>query len=214
VKWLLLDVDDVLYDSSYLKSVARELAVRAMRDVGLPIDEEVALETLGEVVKEKGDDYPYHFNEMMRRLGLKEDFRVIAAGVVAYHDVKRALLKPMPGVVDLILQARDMGVKVGVISKGPPVKEWEKVIRLGLFHLVDRAWIGEDISVDSVVREVGDNLLLVTADQELAKEATSIGVKVIYIASKEPDPSLAKSGAEVVGRWEALGRIRSLLREL
>ncbi len=213
MKWLLLDVDDVLYDSSYLKSVARELAIRAMKDVGLPIDEEAALETLEKVVKEKGEDYPYHFNEMMRRLGLKEDFGVIAAGVVAYHDVKRALLKPMPGVVDLILQARDLGVKVGVISKGPPVKEWEKIIRLGLYHLIDKAWIGEKISIADVVGEVGKDLLLVTADQELAKEATSIEVKVIYIALREPDQSLSRE-AEVVGRWEALRRIRSLLREL
>ncbi len=212
MKWLLLDVDDVLYDSSYLKSVARELAIRAMRDVGLPIDEDIALEILNQVVKEMGEDYPYHFNEMMRRLGLREDLGVITAGVVAYHDVKRALLKPIPGAVDLILYARDLGVKVGVISRGPPVKEWEKVIRLGLYHLIDGAWIGDEVSISDVLNKAGKEVLLVTADQGLAKEASSEGVKVIYIAKEEPNPDLSKLGVEVVGRWEAWDRIRNLLR--
>lgn len=150
MKLLLMELDNVLYDSRLLKAIAREWAVTAMREAGLPVDHERALGALIEVVREKGEDYPFHFDEMMIRLGLKKDYRVIAAGVIAYHDVKRAFLRPLPGVMQLIVSARDKGFGIGVMSRGEPVKEWEKILRLGIHHTVHQIWIGRDISLEDV----------------------------------------------------------------
>lgn len=153
MRLLLMELDNVLYNSKLLKAIAREWAVTAMREAGLPVDHETAIETLMEVVREKGEDYPFHFDEMMVRLGLRKDHRVIAAGVIAYHDVKKAFLRPLPGIIQLIINARDRGFRIGVISRGEPVKEWEKILRLGIHHIVHRIWIGEDISLEDIFSE-------------------------------------------------------------
>ncbi|RDD54212.1 MAG: hypothetical protein BA066_00230 [Candidatus Korarchaeota archaeon NZ13-K] len=150
MRLLLMELDNVLYNSKLLKAIAREWAITAMREAGLPVDHERALGALMEVVREKGEDYPFHFDEMMERLGLRKDHRVIAAGVIAYHDVKRAFLRPLPGVMEIIVSARDRGFRVGVISRGNPVKEWEKVLRLGIHHAVHHIWVGKEISLEDV----------------------------------------------------------------
>ena len=150
MKLLLLELDNVVYDSKLLKAVAREWAVTMMREAGLPVDHETAIGTLMEVVRERGEDYQFHFDEMMERLGLRKDHRVIAAGVIAYHDVKKAFLRPLPGIMQLITNARDRGFAIGVISRGEPVKEWEKILRLGIHHVVHRIWVGKESSIDDV----------------------------------------------------------------
>lgn len=181
MKLLLMELDNVLYNSKLLKAIARDWAVTVMREAGLPVDHETAVETLMEVVREKGEDYPFHFDDMMERLGLRKDHRVIAAGVIAYHDVKRTFLRPLPGVMELIMNARDKGFRVGVISRGEPVKEWEKVLRLGIHHLVHQIWIGREVSLDDVF-SCGYNpeeTIFVEWSEENIERAVKAGIKFI-----------------------------------
>ncbi len=179
MKLLLMELDNVLYNSRLLKAIAREWAVTAMREAGLPVEHEIAIETLMEVVKDKGEDYPFHFDEMMIRLGLKKDFRVIAAGVIAYHDIKRAFLRPQPGIMELVMRARDMGLTIGVISRGEPVKEWEKVLRLGIHHIAHKIWIGRDVSIRSILSEgfKPEETIFVVWNPENFNEAKELGIK-------------------------------------
>ncbi|MEM0295703.1 MAG: hypothetical protein QXO55_00635 [Candidatus Korarchaeum sp.] len=181
MKLLLMELDNVLYNSRLLKAIAREWAVTAMREAGLPVDHETAIGTLMEIVREKGEDYPFHFDEMMTRLGLRRDYRVIAAGVIAYHDVKKAFLRPLPGITQLIINARDRGFRIGVISRGEPVKEWEKILRLGIHHLVHQIWIGKDISLRDVFSEgySPEKTIFVVWSNENYETAKGINVKYL-----------------------------------
>ncbi len=218
MKLLLLEIDNVLYDSDLLKGTAREWAITAMKEVGLPVDFDTALETLMEVIREKGEDYPFHFNEMMRRLGLKEDFRVISAGVIAYHDVKRAFLKPLPGVIETILAAREEGAKVGIISEGDPVKEWEKVIRLGVHHLIHFSWIGKDISLADVFSSAEispQKTVFLTGNEEKSREAMSMGVRSLILITRNRAQVVENGKTKgVYETWQMENAVRNLLRRL
>jgi len=216
IKLVIFDVDDVLYDATLQKRNARENAVRAMIDAGLPVDYEVFLGKLREVIEEKGEDYGKHFDETLIRLGLKVDPRVIAAGVVAYHDTKRAYLKPFPNAFKTILLLREKGYKVGVCTAGQSIKDWEKIIRLGMHHLFHNAWVGEACkeTFEKIVKEMNIEspaVVFITAKPHLVNEAKKAGWRIIRIrrgkwAMKEAE----KPDMEVQSVWEVEKAIKSL----
>lgn len=219
MRLLLLGIDNVLYDSNLLRGIAREWAIKTMKEAGLPVDFDRAMATLMDVVRERGEDYPYHFNDMIKRLGLKEDYRIIAAGVVAYHDVKKIFLKPIPGIVEAMIAAREKGFRVGVFSKGDPVKEWEKILRLNLHHLIHETWIGGDLSISDVFSKGADfsphETIAVLSSSDALEEASEKGVRFLV--------RVTKNGAEVMehGRvkevheiWRMGSAVRNLLGKL
>ncbi len=217
MKLLLLEIDNVLYDSNLLKGIAREWALTAMKEAGFPVDYDTAMSILKEVIREKGEDYPYHFNELMLRLGLKEDYRVIAAGVIAYHDVKRAFLKPLPGIIDAILAAREAGLNIGVISSGDPVKEWEKVIRLGVHHLIHSSWIGPHFSLEDVFSDGFDpkKTILIANSDKIVREAKEINVKFLVLLTENGAEVIEEGmSKEVYETWRVGTAVRNLLRRL
>ena len=212
---LLLGTDNVLYDADKLRGIAREWAITVMREAGLPVEHEAAMEALLEVIREKGQDYPRHFNEMMRRLGLKEDIKVVAAGVIAYHDVKRAFLRPLPGIVEAVTEARRRGIFVGIYSRGDPIKEWEKVIRLGVHHLIDGAWIGPDERLRQVLSgfDLGSSIF-VTGDPAAADEALKIGVGIVgRVDNGRIEIWDRRAGERYWEKWDPRNVVLSLLEK-
>lgn len=154
IKCILFDVDDVLYDASLQAEMARLNAIRAMIEAGLPSDVENAYRVLKEIVKEYGPDYPRHFDKLLERLGLRWDPRVIAAGVVAYRETNMAYLRPYPDTVTTLLKLRDLGYRLGVVSDGRTVKQWQKLISLGLQHFFQYVLISEEAGSETIGPEM------------------------------------------------------------
>jgi putative hydrolase of the HAD superfamily len=136
-------LNDTLYNATEQKSRARFAAVESMIENGLPVDIETAYTLLEEVVREVGDDAPNHFNLLLRRLGVRDDPRIIAAGVVAYRDASRAALRPFPEVPSTLIALREKGRTLVTLSSGDSVKEWQKLIQLGLQHFFHSVWVAE-----------------------------------------------------------------------
>jgi putative hydrolase of the HAD superfamily len=65
-------------------------------------------------------------------MGLEPDPKIVAAGVIAYHEAKRKYLVPFSDARRTLDALRKKGYKLGVVSNGIPVKQWEKLIRLNL----------------------------------------------------------------------------------
>lgn len=154
---LIFGIDDVLYDASQQLSASRMSAVKAMREAGLPVDLETAYRTLEEIARETGPDDTKHFDKLLERLGLKWNPAVIAAGVVAYRATSPVYLTPFPDAVVTLLKLRDRRFRLGVASKGRAVKQWQKLIQLGLDHLFHAVTISEEtgsevLNVDTVLK--------------------------------------------------------------
>jgi len=165
-------VDDVLYDMSQQLSASRMSAVKAMREAGLPVDIETAYRTLEEIVKETGPDHTRHFDSLLERLGLNWNPEVIAAGVVAYRATSPVHLKPFPDTVPTLLKLRDSGYRLGVSSKGRAVKQWQKLIQLGLEHMFHAVTISEETGSEELTGET----LLKTLEKLDVKPERSIFV--------------------------------------
>jgi putative hydrolase of the HAD superfamily len=153
VEALVFAIDDVLYDTSQQLSASRMSAVRAMREAGLPADIETAYRKLDEIAKETGPDDTKHFDKLLERLGLKWNPEVIAAGVVAYRATSPVYLKPFPDAVPTLLGLRDNGYKLGVASKGRAVKQWQKLIQLGLEHIFHVVTISEETGSEKLTTD-------------------------------------------------------------
>ncbi len=119
-------------------------AVRAMREAGLPVDVETAYRTLESIVAETGTDDTRHFDRLLERLGLRWNPEVIAAGVVAYRETSPVYLRPFPDTVPTLLGLRDRGCRLGVACKGRAVKQWQKLIQLGLEHVFHTVTVSEE----------------------------------------------------------------------
>jgi putative hydrolase of the HAD superfamily len=150
VESVVFAVDDVLYDTSQQLSASRMSAVKAMKSAGLPIDIETTYRKLEEIVKERGPDDTRHFDTLLERLGLKWNPEVIAAGVVAYRATSPVYLTPFPDAVPTLLKLRDAGYKLGVASNGRAVKQWQKLIQLGLEYVFHTVTISEEVGSEKM----------------------------------------------------------------
>ncbi len=150
VKCLIFDIEDTLYDSSLQMRMTRLNAVRAMIEAGLPIDLETGYKTLEEIVSQYGPHYTKHFDSLLERLGLRWNPAVIAAGVVAYRETSDVYLKPFPDTIPTLVKLRDQKYKLGVVSDGRSVKQWQKLIQLGVHHLFHSVVITEDLKATNL----------------------------------------------------------------
>lgn len=159
VKAVLFDIEDTLYDSSLQMRMARLNAIRAMIEAGLPLDVETTYKKLEEIVDEYGPHYNKHFDKLLERLGLKWNPAVIAAGVVAYRETSQAYLKPLPETFLTLVKLRDQKYKLGIVSDGLAVKEWQKLIQMRLHHLFHSVVISEELGSIKLTSEVFEKCL-------------------------------------------------------
>ena len=146
IKAVLFDIDDTLFDSTTLSKMARMNAIKAMIECGLPIRSvQKGHSLLMKIVEKYGSNYDKHFDRLLETLGCCKDPKIIVAGIVAYHDTKLAYIKPNSDVIPTLIALRDKGCKLGIVSNGRSVKQWEKLIRLGLHHFFDVVIVSEDV---------------------------------------------------------------------
>jgi putative hydrolase of the HAD superfamily len=155
IKAVFFDIDNTLFDSTTLAKMARINAIKAMIESGLPIDSvDEGYSLLTFLVKKYGPNYDKHFDKLLETLGCNKEPKIIAAGIVAYHDTKVAYINPDPHVIPTLIALRDRGLKLGVISNGRAVKQWEKIIRLRLHHFLHTVIISEEVGFEKPHPEI------------------------------------------------------------
>lgn len=147
-KAVFFDIDDTLYDTSGFAKLARKAAINVMIDAGLPLSSDDAYKMLREIIKEKGSNYDKHFNVLTKRVFGEEKPLLIALGMITYHNVKFALLRLFPETMSTLIYLKSKGYHLGVISNGITIKQWEKLIRLGLHHFFDEVITSEEAGAE------------------------------------------------------------------
>jgi putative hydrolase of the HAD superfamily len=89
----------------------------------------------------------------LEEIGVGWNPKIIAAGVAAYEHTKVGYLKPFPGVVPTLFELKK-NYKLGVISNGPAVKQWEKLVGLGIHHFFDSVSTSEEIGREKPQKEI------------------------------------------------------------
>lgn len=148
IKAVFFDIDDTLYDTSGFAKLARKAALNAMIDAGLPLSHDDAYTLLREIIKEKGSNYDRHLNVLTKRVFGEEKPLLIAIGMITYHNVKFALLRLFPETMSALIHLKAHGYHLGVISNGLTIKQYEKLVRLGLHHFFDSVVTSQQANVE------------------------------------------------------------------
>ncbi len=147
IKGVLFDLDDTLYDSSSFADRARREAIKMMIDSGLNATEVEAYNILQRIIKQKGSNYTKHFDDLVKAIMGHYEPKIITMGIITYHNVKFALLRPYPDTIKTLIELKNMGLKLGVITDGITIKQWEKLIRLGIVDFFDDVITSEEFGL-------------------------------------------------------------------
>jgi putative hydrolase of the HAD superfamily len=200
---ILFDIDDTLFPSSDFSALARRNALTAMIRMGLHEDYDTLKEELDKVIEEKGSNFQSHFDELCRRRGISHPARYIAAAIAAYHDTKTSI-QPYPKVPYALLKLKERGHKLYIATNGSSVKQWDKLIRLGIALYFDGVFVSEDIGRqkdEQFFREVLSRLgsepegCLMVGDREDAdiRPAKAVGIRTVRVlcGRRKDEPSEA-----------------------
>ena len=155
IKLVGFDLDDCLFDSTMLSQRARIEGIDTMINFGLKIDRQKALILIDEIVKEYGSNSPEHYNYFIRRLNELEKFsisfidqvRYITAAVMAYHAQKIKYIELYDDVISCLENIKENSIKTAIITDGIPIKQYEKILRLGIDDLIDLVVISDEIGI-------------------------------------------------------------------
>lgn len=134
---MVFDLDNTLVDFMKMKRRAIEEAIPAMIDAGLDITPEYAKKLIDEIYKEQGIEYQKVFDEFLKRVLQKVNYKVLSAGIVAYRRAREAALTPYPHVYSTLNIIMKMGVKMGILSDAPIKEAWLRLAYLNLHHIFD-----------------------------------------------------------------------------
>ncbi len=144
IKAVLFDLDNTLIDLRKLKQMSIEASVAAMIDAGLNVPRSKIMKTIDRIYREKGVEYQKIFNDALKELIGKVDYKILAAGISAYRKIKSAHLDPYPEVFPTLIKLIKRGYKLGIISDAPRIQIWTRLCDTKLQHFFDIVISAED----------------------------------------------------------------------
>ncbi len=225
IKAVFFDIDDTLYDTSGFAKLARKAALQAMIDAGLPLSQQEAYLLLREIIKEKGSNYDKHFNILTKRVMGEEKPLLIALGMITYHNVKFALLRLFPDTMSTLIYLKKSNYQMGVISNGLTIKQWEKLIRLGLHHFFDDVVTSQEAKSEKPDRKIfqlaldrmgcpaEESVMVGNKFSEDILGATKAGMSAILVNSKltEAEKELIKREGLKVDVVSDINQVKTIL---
>jgi putative hydrolase of the HAD superfamily len=215
LKAVFFDIDNTLYDSAKLASMARMNSVLAMIDAGLDEPEDQILKDLNSVIRKYGPNYHHHYDELLKMYD-RLDPKIIAAGVVAYEHTKIAYLKPFAGVDPVLIELKK-NLSLGVISNGLRIKQWEKLVGLRIHHFFSAVITSEECGCEKPSPEIfraalealkvkpGDAVMVGDKYDLDIDGAKNVGMHAIWLRKGEP-----KNSNEIKSFSQILERIKGL----
>ena len=222
---VFFDVDDTLLDTSTFAQTARKAAIGLMVDNGLPLDKDEAYGVLKTIIRKKGSNYGKHFNVLTQVVLGREDPMLVALGMITYHNVKMALLKPFAETIDSLIYLKSQGYRLAVISNGITIKQWEKLVRLNIYSFFDEVITSEEVGAkkpDKIIYDVAlrkmkgvpdTSVMIGNKFREDALGAVNAGMGAILVNSDitEEDREYIKKEQLDITIAESIGDINTIL---
>ncbi len=144
MKLLLFDLDNTLYPTFEQVNVCRLMAVRAMIKRGLKGDEPSLMIKLNNIIKRLGSNNQGHYDALVKEVNGNYDLSIISIGITTYNTTKQRLMKLYPN-TKRVLNVLKKRFMIGILTKGNPKKQWDKINRLGLYEFFkNNVWIVND----------------------------------------------------------------------
>jgi len=144
IRAVLFDLDNTLIDFWKMKTMSIEAAVSAMIDAGLKMGHAEAVAKLFRIYKELGFEYYYIFEKFLEQELGKVDWKILANAIVAYRKVRDGFLEPYPGVMRTLLELKQGGVKIGILTDASRLNAWIRITTMKLDDFFDAVVCFED----------------------------------------------------------------------
>jgi len=206
IKAVLFDLDNTLIDFWKMKKMTCDAAISSMIDAGLKVNKEKALKELFGIFEKHGFEDSTVFQKfLIKKLG-KVDYRILAHGVVAYRKVRIGFLEPYPHVVSTLLELKEKGLKLAIVTDAPKLKAWMRLASMRISDYFDAVVAFEDtkhLKPSSLPFEAALNKLRVRPENCLMigdwperdiKGAKRLGMKTCF--ARYGNAKVRKSGAD------------------
>lgn len=137
IKAVVFDVDNTLVDFIKWKNAAVDSAIVAMIDAGLDLTPDQAHRKIFEIYDKKGIEYQEVFDDLLQEVLGYIDYRILAAGIVAYRRAREGALVAYPHVNLALLRLFRMRLKLAVVSDAPKLQVWMRLVQLGVDNFFD-----------------------------------------------------------------------------
>ncbi|MFH1182393.1 MAG: TIGR02253 family HAD-type hydrolase [Candidatus Woesearchaeota archaeon] len=144
IKAVIFDLDNTLIDFMKMKKAAVNAAVDAMISAGIKMPKEEATKALYELYDKYGIEYQQIFQKFLQKTNRKVDYKILAAGIVAYRKVQPSFLEPYGSAVPTLLRLREQGLKLAIVSDAPRLKAWLRLVEMKLQDFFDVVVCHED----------------------------------------------------------------------
>jgi HAD superfamily hydrolase (TIGR02253 family) len=144
IKAVIFDLDNTLIDFMKMKKAAVNAAVDAMISAGIKMPKEQATKTLYELYDQYGIEHQQIFQKFLQKANKGVDYKILAAGIVAYRKVQPSFLEPYSNVVPTLLRLRERGLKLAIVSDAPRLKAWLRLVEMKLQDFFDVVICHED----------------------------------------------------------------------
>ena len=134
IRAVVFDLDNTLLDFDRMKEASVSAAAEAMLDAGLSGTREEIIRGIYEVYERKGIEAQDVFDCFLEEKLGRVDYRVLAAGVVAYRRAKAGSMNLFPGARYTIVELLRRGIRLGILSDAPALQAWTRLAELGLHH--------------------------------------------------------------------------------
>jgi HAD superfamily hydrolase (TIGR02253 family) len=137
MKAIIFDLDNTLIDFMRMKRISCSAAVEAMISGGLELDKEHALKILFELYDKHGIEYKGIFQEFLKKVSGKIDYKLLAEGIIAYRKAQTGYLEPYPNVIPTLIKLRERGMKLAIVSDAPSINAWLRLVEMKLHDFFD-----------------------------------------------------------------------------
>ena len=137
IKSVIFDLDNTLVDFMLMKRLAVDAAITAMIDAGLSLTREESWEKINLIYNERGMEYQYVFDTLLYDQFQKVDYKIQAAGIIAYRKAREASLVPYPHVTATLMKLVKQNLKLAVVSDAPTREAWLRLSYLNFTHIFD-----------------------------------------------------------------------------
>lgn len=137
IKAVVFDLDNTLIDFIKMKKEACRSAVKAMKKVGLKIDEKACLEKLMKTYYRLGLESDVAITTFLKELTGKVDENILQAGIDGYLKAKPNFLKPYPYVLETLEMLKSQGLKLGIITDARREKAMQRLDAMDITRFFD-----------------------------------------------------------------------------
>ncbi|MEM3154732.1 MAG: TIGR02253 family HAD-type hydrolase [Candidatus Woesearchaeota archaeon] len=137
IKAVLFDLDNTLIDFMKMKKRATDAALDAMIAAGVNLDKEKAHAILNELYDHYGIEHQNVFDKFLIKTQQKVNYKILAAGIVAYRKEKLVHAEAYPGVVQTLLKLKQKGLKLAIVSDAPILQAWTRLTEMRIQDFFD-----------------------------------------------------------------------------